>query len=408
LGRSTDSAVHHPPRSCHRRRDGQVRRLALRALSLALGDNFYTTGVDSVDSPRFKATFEDVFSAESLKDPFKFYVVAGNHDHNGNVTAQIDYSSRSKRWTFPSEYYTWSEKVGSSTLQFVYIDTVILSGNSGTGLLGADGEEIELAGSELPGPMDQAKADAQLVWLDQTLAASTADFLIVAGHYPVHSICEHGPTSLLIDHVKPMLEQYKVTAYMNGHDHCAEYIDVGDGVQYHVIGSAHVNDPSTAHESTLKKGQLVWHTGSGDGGFASVAVNEQGLTVTHRDGDGNVLYVAPTAKPRGKGPPGPAPSPPPPPTPPPAPPGQTWDCHTGQDADSKKLKLKDKDETCCFTDVKDCTAKCLKTSDCIAVNWHTNDDHCHVLTGTTSHDDFMKALKGRDGGTACMLVKSSA
>ena len=34
---------------------------------LALGDNFYFAGVDSVDSHRFKDTFEDVYAAESLK-----------------------------------------------------------------------------------------------------------------------------------------------------------------------------------------------------------------------------------------------------------------------------------------------------------------------------------------------------
>ena len=32
-------------------------------------------------------------------------------------------------------------------------------------------------------------------WLEDTLKASTASFLVVAGHYPVWSICEHGPTA---------------------------------------------------------------------------------------------------------------------------------------------------------------------------------------------------------------------
>ena len=38
----------------------------------------------------------------------------------------------------------------------------------------------------------QAKADAQMQWIEQTLANSTADYLVVAGHYPIYSVCEHG------------------------------------------------------------------------------------------------------------------------------------------------------------------------------------------------------------------------
>ena len=34
--------------------------------------------------------------------------------------------------------------------------------------------------------------DEQTAWIEDTLAASTADFLWVAGHYPVWSVCSHG------------------------------------------------------------------------------------------------------------------------------------------------------------------------------------------------------------------------
>ena len=43
------------------------------------------------------------------------------------------------------------------------------------------------------------KADEQWDWIESTLEKSTAEFVIVAGHYPVYSICSHGPTSELVD-----------------------------------------------------------------------------------------------------------------------------------------------------------------------------------------------------------------
>ena len=43
-----------------------------------------------------KETFEDVFTSKSLMRDW--YLVAGNHDHNGNVTAQIEYTNKTQRW----------------------------------------------------------------------------------------------------------------------------------------------------------------------------------------------------------------------------------------------------------------------------------------------------------------------
>ena len=270
---------------------GKIANSLSSTFGLALGDNFYTQGVKNVDDTRFQHTFENVFTADSLQAPhFTFNVLAGNHDHNGNVTAQVSYSGRSKRWSFPSLYYTFTE----GDVQFVMIDTVVLSGNSDLD----DGTELD--GDQLPGPESMDAADAQLAWIETTLSNSNAKYLVVGGHYPVYSICEHGPTAMLQDQLKPLLEQYNVSAYMNGHDHCAQLIDVGDGVQYHTIGSAHYNDPSTAHASTVSSDQVKFHVGSQHvlGGFASVSVDSTGMTVVHRDGDGNVLYTAPTIAPR--------------------------------------------------------------------------------------------------------------
>ena len=96
-----------------------------------------------------------MYTAKSLQAKDFFRVVAGNHDHHGNVSAQISYSNVSARWRFDDYYYTMHEAApDGSTVDVVYIDTVLLAGNSDT----ADGRELK--GSELPGPYSAPSAGA--------------------------------------------------------------------------------------------------------------------------------------------------------------------------------------------------------------------------------------------------------
>ena len=71
---------------------------------VGVGDNFYFNGVKNVEDPRFYWTYERTYSQPALVVPW--YMIAGNHDHLSNVSAQIAYTKVSKRWNFPDFYYT--------------------------------------------------------------------------------------------------------------------------------------------------------------------------------------------------------------------------------------------------------------------------------------------------------------
>ena len=82
----------------------------------------------------------------------------------------------------------------------------------------------------------------------------------MSGHFPVWSVCEHGPTASLVARLKPVLEYHNVSAYLSGHDHCEEHIDDsnGFGPQYHVIGAANQNGGSHKNKDKVPTDQVIW------------------------------------------------------------------------------------------------------------------------------------------------------
>lgn len=88
------------------------------------------------------------------------------------------------------------------------LDTIKLCGNSN-----------DFSDEKPRGPLSALGANRQLTWLEERLARSEADFLLVAGHYPVWSVSRHGPTACLLQRLRPLLIKHKATAYLCGHDH---------------------------------------------------------------------------------------------------------------------------------------------------------------------------------------------
>jgi len=205
-----------------------ISRVKQPSFILSLGDNFYPDGVESSTDEKWDTTFRQIFTGKNLYCPW--YSVLGNHDYLLNPQAQIDYylEKRDLRWTMPYRYYHVTKTYENSTIQLVFIDTVQLDLTSAPALLPKDVIKRE--------NLTQSKSDTHLVWIEETLAASTADWLIVIGHYNLYTGGWHGSNRNLLNLLKPLFIKYKVDMYLSGHCHHLEHLS-DSGIEYVISGS---------------------------------------------------------------------------------------------------------------------------------------------------------------------------
>jgi acid phosphatase len=175
-------------------------------IGLLLGDNFYETGVSSINDPQFKTKFEDPY--KNL--PFKFYPALGNHDEFGNWQAQIDYAS--KHWQMGGRFYT----LDSELVRFFVLDSNLYRLHDT--------------------PQDSLIQRSQQNWLSTELQNTKAIWKIVYGHHPVYSSGMHGDEHKLVLYVEPLLIKNKVDFYLSGHDHDKELIEKNN-ISYIVLGT---------------------------------------------------------------------------------------------------------------------------------------------------------------------------
>ncbi len=197
---------------------------------MLLGDNFYDSGVSSVNDPQFQDKFEGPY--EDID--FPIYIALGNHDYGGNgigvdfdtkkAQYQIDYTKLSQIWKLPSKYYSFklehAEFWGLDTNQVM---TDPINGNS----------------------------DPQRDWLKNGAAASQATWKVAFGHHPYISNGDHGNAGAYENleniplpfvtgkNVKEFMEAAvcgQIDIYLSGHDHNLQWLEPKCGTEFIVSG----------------------------------------------------------------------------------------------------------------------------------------------------------------------------
>ena len=282
---------------------------------VGVGDNFYPAGVTDVDDVRFRATFEDAYNEPELDCPW--FHLAGNHDHRGNVSAQLLYSTLQKgsgRWNMPYLWYStkhgYIDEVTNETIttQVLMIDTTVLWGLEEI----IDDVTIKTRYTSMPGL--EARAAQQLEWLAETMANSTADYLWIAGHYPIYD--PHSVDPRKRDALVPLMVKYNASGYLAGHCHTMQHFDSvhrvsdtgdsGSGFAFVVSGCGkECNNPAQPTNATAAWGADVVQsyryspnsTGTKvNSSFVAMVVGAEATKILYISDEGETMFEAKPVK----------------------------------------------------------------------------------------------------------------
>lgn len=242
---------------------------------IATGDNFYPSGVASTTDYRWIASYENIYTAQSLQE--NWYVVLGNHDYKGNPQAEVDYTKIDRRWNMPARYYSKKIAINDDTTQlalFVYIDT--------TPLL------TEYYKSTDHSEVKTQDTTQQRKWLENVLSdrSPNVKWKIVVGHHPLYTggkRMDADETKELKNLLKPIFDKYKVDLYICGHEHSLQYIRPNGNTHYFISGAGSETTSTILHPDGGKYA-------ISENGFIAFSMSPKILTAQFISYNGEVLY----------------------------------------------------------------------------------------------------------------------
>ena len=244
--------------------------------TISVGDNFYPNGVQSTTDYQWISSFENIYTNHSLYE--NWYVALGNHDYKGNIQAQIDYSKISRRWKMPAKYYseTFELKNGEKVLMVVMDTNPFI-------------DSYHKKGTFMYENIIAQDTIAQKKWLIETLNTSdkSIKWKIVVGHHPLYSggkRKDNPDTKGFEKKFAGIFDQYKVDAYLCGHEHDFQIIKPkGRYTTQFLSGSACEIRPTGNREGTLFS--------ASEPGFMTFSINAKKLQVQAVNEKGKVIYT---------------------------------------------------------------------------------------------------------------------
>ncbi|MDH4409200.1 MAG: metallophosphoesterase [Verrucomicrobiales bacterium] len=246
---------------------------------LLLGDNFYSAAKDgfSTESIRWKNTFEDVYPTADFPGPC--WAVLGNHDYHdnpGGEKVQLEYAKKpGTRWKMPAKWYRFDLGPASSPLATV----IALDSN----LPKVSGGKDKIFG-KTRGSLAESEAAQQHEWLVAELQSKRAPFTIVMAHHPLYSNGSHGDTKALIAQWGPLFQEHRVHAYLCGHDHDLQHLELeGLFTSFVLSGGGGANTRKLDSDRKMPYGDDVH-------GFTHLRVARKELVLTHLDASAKPLH----------------------------------------------------------------------------------------------------------------------
>ncbi len=244
---------------------------------MLLGDNFYDSGVTSVDDPQFQDKFELPY--EDID--FPIYVVLGNHDYGGagigvdfntkKSQYQVDYTQKSQIWKMPAKYYSFKQEHAE--------------------FWGLDTNQI------MTDPIN-GDSDKQVAWLLAGVTASQATWKIGFGHHPYISNGDHGNAGdyenlegipfpfVTGSKVKEAMDTAvcgKIDVFLSGHDHNLQWLEPKCGTEWIVSGAGSKAEPTPGTNP-------AYFTIADTEGFMWVELKDDSFTGIFYDQTGKELF----------------------------------------------------------------------------------------------------------------------